>query len=148
MEIYSENIAGKKIDFQVVKNLTRPCYCGVPACGKENILWYEYKGKYLAFIFDGSLFDSMGMAFFKQNKVDYKLLPEFMQEWYESSGWEDSWDCEYILDIDDFLKSLNLMKPQQAEDWLQADMKAYLSEMKSMALNAKKYHSPLKILRG
>lgn len=39
METYNVESNGKKYSFNVVKNTTKPCpECGIPACGKEDIL--------------------------------------------------------------------------------------------------------------
>jgi hypothetical protein len=92
MELYEIESNGKKYEFNVVKNSTKPCTeCGVPACGKEDILWFEENNKRKAIIFDGGFFDLDGEEFFNKNikSIEYDSLPEFMKEWNESRGWED-----------------------------------------------------------
>jgi len=147
MEIYSTSIDGTKFDFHVVKNLTRPCICGIPACGREAALWYEKETKSIALIFDGGFLESMISKFLEQNKVDYKLLPEFIQEWNESKGWEDAWfDQICLLNIEDFLKSLDLIEYLQTEEaWFQKDMEEYLNETREIAFHAQKLKSDLKM---
>lgn len=52
METYNVESNGKKYSFNVVKNTTKPCpECGIPACGKEDILWYKYDNQRIAIIF-------------------------------------------------------------------------------------------------
>ena len=58
MELHEIESNGKKFTFNVVTNSTEPCpECGVPACGKEDIIWYEDNGQRFAIIFDGGYFD-------------------------------------------------------------------------------------------
>ena len=113
---------GQRFIFQVVKNTTKPCpVCGVPACGKEDILWYEHNQHRMAIIFDGGYFDLAGQEFFRKKlkTINYDSLPEFMKEWNESRGWEDCWDYEgYPLDIDDFLASIDLLRSCNLKKWL------------------------------
>ncbi len=46
MELHEIESDGKIYEFNVVKNSTEPCpECGVPACGKEDILWFEEDNK-------------------------------------------------------------------------------------------------------
>jgi len=140
---------GQQFVFQVIKNTTQPCpVCGVPACGKEDILWYEHNDQRIAIIFNGGSFDLVGQEFFRKNlkTINYDSLPEFMKEWNELRGWEDCWDYEgYPLDIDDFLKSILLLKPCNTEEWLTNDD---LNDMQVLAIEARKKGAKLKIVRG
>ena len=84
METHAIESDGERFVFSVIKNTTEPCpQCGVPACGKEDILWYEDNGQNLAIVFDGGYFDLVGEEFFqKTNKtIQYDSLPSFMKEW-------------------------------------------------------------------
>jgi hypothetical protein len=68
MEILEIESNGQKFIFDVVKNEIESCpKCGVLACGKEDILWYEDKEQRIAVIFDGGYFDLAGEEFFDKN---------------------------------------------------------------------------------
>jgi hypothetical protein len=149
MEVYKIESNGEKYEFNVIKNSTIPCpQCGVPACGKEDILWFEEDHKRKAIIFDGSYFDLAGEEFFNKNikSIVYDSLPEFMKEWNESRGWEDCWDYDgYEIDIDDFLKSLELLKTCEMGKWI---TKEDITAMENLAIEAKVKGKKLKIVRG
>lgn len=141
--------AGKRFIFNVVKNTTEPCpQCGVPACGKEDVLWYDDNGQSIAIIFDGGYFDLAGEEFFKKNikTIQYDSLPTFMKEWNEVRGWADCWDYNgYELEIDDFLKSMELLRSGEMGKWISIDE---INDMKELANNALKIGAKLKIVRG
>ena len=145
-EIYSD---GKKHLFNVVKNTTEPCpHCGVPACGKEDIIWYEFDNKKPAIIFDGGYFDLAGEEYFKNNKQTYNFesLPNFMKDWYQLEGWTDCWDYNgYILDIDDFIKSMELLKNNEMGKWISVEE---IVDLQNLAKEAKSKNVELKIVRG
>lgn len=149
MEVYEIESNGEKFTFNVLKNSTEPCpECGVPACGKEDILWYEDKIQRIAIIFDGGYFDLAGQEFFEKHikTIEYDSLPTFMKEWNEARGWTDCWDyngCE--LDIDDFIKSMDLLKYCEQGKWITAED---IDDMVSLANTAKNIGSKLKIVRG
>ena len=149
MELYEIESNGKKYEFNVVKNSTKPCTeCGVPACGKEDILWFEENNKRKAIIFDGGFFDLAGEEFFNKNikSIEYDSLPEFMKEWNESRGWEDCWDydgCE--IGITDFLKSLDLLKTCKMGKWITEED---ITDMEKLATEAMEKGKKLKIVRG
>jgi hypothetical protein len=149
METHEIESNGKKFTFNVVKNTTEPCpECGVPACGKEDILWYEDNNQRIAVIFDGGYFDLAGEEFFEKNikTIVYDSLPTFMKEWNEVRGWTDCWNYNgYELEIDDFLKSMELLKSCEMGKWITTDD---LNNMKDVANNAKKIGAKLKIVRG
>ena len=149
MELYEIESNGEKYIFNVIKNTTKPCpQCGVPACGKEDIIWYEENGKRISIIFDGGYFDMAREEFFKKNikVIEYDSLPEFMKEWNELRGWEDSWDYNgYEIGIDDFLKSLDLLRTCEMGKWITLDD---ISDMEKLAIEAKEKDKKLKIVRG
>lgn len=150
--IHTVESNGIKYSFRVIADLTQPCpQCGVPACGKENYLWYAQEGERYAFIFDGGLFDLMGEEYFSKNitKVNYAQLPQFMKEWNEHRGWEDCWDFNgYELGIEDFIQSLNLIKIEEFSQWLREDTLQYIQEMKAVAYRASRQKQKLYITRG
>ena len=149
MELHKIESNGKKYEFSVIKNSTEPCpQCGVPACGKEDILWFEENGIRKAIIFDGGYFDLAGEEFFNKNikSVEYNSLPEFMKEWNESRGWEDCWDYDgYEIGIDDFLKSLDLLKTCEMGKWISEED---ITDMEKLAIESKRKGKELKIVRG
>lgn len=149
METHEIESNGKKFFFNVVKNTTEPCpECGVPACGKEDILWFEDKNQRIAIIFDGGYFDLAGEEFFDKNikTIKYGSLPIFMKEWNEARGWTDCWDYNgYTLDIDDFLESMELLKSCEMGKWITMED---IHSMEELANNAKKNGAKLKIVRG
>ncbi|KXX66797.1 hypothetical protein [Flammeovirga sp. SJP92] len=140
---------GQKFIFNVIKNFTEPCpECGVPACGKEDILWYEDKNRRIAIIFDGGYFDLAGEEFFDKNikTMEYDTLPIFMKQWNEARGWSSCWDYNgYTLFIDDFLEAMELLKSCEMGKWI--TMEEVLS-MEDLANNAKSIGAKLKIGRG
>ena len=149
MKLHTIESGGQKFIFNVIKNTTQPCsHCGVPACGKEDIIWYEYNNQKIAIIFDGGYFDLGLSDFFKGNinPENYDSLPEFMKEWSEARGWEDCWDYEgYEIQIDDFLRSIDLLLTGKIGKWMR---KEELNDMRQLALEAKAKKSKLKIVRG
>lgn len=149
MKIHEVKANGKRFVFNVVKNTTEPCpQCGVPACGQEDILWYEYDSRKIAIIFDGGYFNLAGEEFFTENikTIDYSALPNFMKEWNESRGWEVCWDYKgYDLQIDDFLESMKLLRSCEMGKWI---TKEEIEDMEGLAKNAKKVGAKLKIVRG
>lgn len=149
METHEIESNGKKFFFNVVKNTTEPCpECGVPACGKEDIIWYEDKNQRNAIIFDGGYFDLAGEEFFDNNikTIKYDSLPTFMKEWNEARGWTDCWDYDgYILEIDDFLESMELLKSCEIGKWITMED---INSMEELANKAKKNGAKLKIVRG
>ena len=149
MELYEIESNGKKYKFNVVKNSTKPCpECRVPACGKEDILWFEENNKRKAIIFDGGYFNLAGEEFFSKNKksLEYDSLPEFMKEWNESRGWEDCWDYDgYEIEINGFLKSLDLLKTCEMGKWITEED---IADMEKLATEAKEKGKKLKIVRG
>lgn len=148
MKLHEIESDGKKYIFEVIKNTTEPCpHCGVPACGKEGIIWYEEDGKRISIIFDGGYFDLAGEEFFNNNKIiEYDSLPEFMKEWNESRGWVDCWDYDgYEIGIDDFLKSLELLKTCEMGKWI---TKEDIFDMENLAMESKAKEKKLKIVRG
>lgn len=149
MESYKIESNGKQFIFNVLKNTTSPCpQCGVPACGKEDILWYEDNGKRIALVFDGGYFDLAGEEFLKNHvgTTDYERLPTFMKEWNESRGWTECWDYNgYVLQIDDFLESMELLKRCELGRWITMED---INDMKGIANNAQKIGAELKIVRG
>jgi hypothetical protein len=140
---------GKKFIFNVLKNTTEPCpECGIPACGKEDILWYEFDNQRTAIIFDGGCFNLAVEDFFNKNieTINYESLPLFMKEWNESRGWEDCWDYNgHELQIDDFLESMELLKSCEIGNWI---TKEDIQDMQELAKKAKKKGAKLKIVRG
>ena len=149
METHAIESDGERFVFSVIKNTTEPCpQCGVPACGKEDILWYEDNGQNLAIVFDGGYFDLVGEEFFqKTNKtIQYDSLPSFMKEWYEARGWTDCWDYNgYELEIDDFLESMELLKTCEMDKWISIED---IRSMTELANSAKRIGAALKIVRG
>ena len=149
METHEIESNGKKFFFNVVKNTTEPCpECRVPACGKEDIIWYEDKNQRNAIIFDGGYFDLAGEEFFDNNikTIKYDSLPTFMKEWNEARGWTDCWDYDgYILEIDDFLESMELLKSCEMGKWITMED---INSMEELANKAKKNGAKLKIVRG
>jgi hypothetical protein len=149
METHEIESNGKIFTFSVVKNTTEPCpECGVPACGKADILWYESNDQRIAIIFDGGYFDLAGEEFFNKNlkSINYDSLPEFMKEWNESRGWEGCWDYDgYELQIDDFLRSMDLIKTCELGKWIREED---INDMQRLAIEAKEKQAKLKIVRG
>jgi len=140
---------GYRFIFNVVRNTTKPCpTCGIPACGKEDILWYEDKKERIAIIFDGGYFDMAGEEFFGKNinTIDYDSLPIFMQEWNEARGWTDCWDYNgYELEINDFLKSMELLRSCEMGKWISIED---INSMIELANKAQRIGTKLKIVRG
>ncbi len=149
MEIYEIESKGKKYVFNVIINTTKPCpQCGVPACGREDILWYEDSGKKISLIFDGGYFDLAIEEFFEEHgkSIIYDVLPEFIKQGNELRGWGECWDYEgYEIGIDDFLKSLNLLKSCEMGKWIALED---IESMEKLAKEAKKKDKKLKVVRG
>lgn len=140
---------GKKFTFQAIQNYTAPCpQCGVPACGKEDILWLEENEQRIAIVFDGSTFDLAIEVLFRENiaAINYDSLPLFLREWNEARGWSDSWDYEgHELDPDDFLASMELLRTAEMGKWITVDE---INSLANLAQKAKKKGGKLKIVRG
>lgn len=149
METHEIVVDGKKYVFQVLKNTTEPCpQCGVPACGREDILWYEHENQRMAIIFDGGYFDLARDEFFTKNGThkSYDSLPGFMKEWNELRGWEECWDYDgYELQIDDFLQSMELLKSCEMGKWITTED---INDMQELAKAALEKGGKLKIVRG
>ena len=149
MEKYEIKSNGKHYVFNVIKNTAEPCsVCGVPACGKEDILWYEHDGERIAFIYDGGFLDAgLGTVLEKKSEdIPYHSLPSFIRDWNECKGWEECWDYEgYELYIDDFLKTIALLKTHDISQWMTLED---LNEMQQLAFAALEKKVPLKITRG
>ena len=149
MELYEIESNGDNFVFNVVKNTTKPCFCcGVAACRKEDILWYEENNKRISFIFDGGLFNMALEATLKKTLklVNIESLPNFMKEWSLCSGWEYCWDYNgHSIEIDDFIKSLNLLKTEAVEKWFSNEN---IALMEKLAKDAKMKGLGLKIVRG
>lgn len=149
METHEIVVDGKKYAFQVLKNTTEPCpQCGVPACGREDILWYEHENQRMAIIFDGGYFDMARDEFYERalEKIEFDSLPNFMQEWNELRGWEECWDYDgYELQIDDFLQSMELLKSCEMGKWITTED---INDMQELAKTALEKGAKLKIVRG
>ena len=149
MDLYEVESDGKKYIFNVVKNTTEPCpQCGAPACGREDILWYEVNDQRYAYIFDGGFFDMARDEFLKQNNNEIKFdnFPEFIKQWIELKGWEDCWDYEgYEIDIEDFSRSMELLRACQMGEWITKDE---IDDMQGLANEAKEKGVRLMIVRG
>lgn len=149
MELYKIESNGKQFTFNVVKNYTEPCpQCGIPACGEENIVWYEDNGQRFAVIFDGGYFDlAIEECIGKNiNILKNDSLPVLLKEWNESSGWVDCSCYEgYNLNIDDFLHALILLKNSELDKWITLQE---ITELENLALKAKVKGLNLKIVRG
>lgn len=140
----------KKIIFKVLKKTTKPCpQCGVPACGKEDILWYEKNNQRIALIFDGGYFNLAVEEYFEKYRkvIDYDSLPNFMKDWFESCGWVDSscYEKGHELDIKDFLNSLRLLDSCEMDKWISEED---ILSMREIAKQAQLLGAPLKIVRG
>jgi len=149
MKLYEIESNGEKFIFNVLKNTTEPCpQCGVPACGKEDILWFEENGIRKAIIFDGEYFDLAGEQYFNQHikSINYESLPEFMKEWNEARGWEECSDYNgYEIGIDDFLESLKLIRNCETGKLISENQ---INDMENLAIEAKEKGRKLKIVRG
>ena len=134
---------------KIIHNYTEPCpHCGIPACGRDDMLWYEENNKRITIVFDGGHFDLELQAFFKQNKkkLDYNTVTIFMKEWNEARGWSDSDDLNgEKLDIADFQHTLKLIKTNYPLEWIPKEM---INNMNSLAQEARDKNLDLKILRG
>lgn len=140
---------GINFKFHVRKDMTEPCSCcGIPACGREDILWYENQGKRITIIYDGSDLDlTIGDFLTKNNnQIAYQKLPNFIKENNEASGWTDCDDYHgYNLDFDDFLTALELLLTLNIlGEWM---TKEAIEAMKQLAFEAKEKNSILKITR-
>ncbi|MEZ4805710.1 MAG: hypothetical protein R2852_09570 [Bacteroidia bacterium] len=149
MEIHEIESNGKKYSFNVVKNSTEPCpECGVPAFGKEDIVWGEDNGQRFAIIFDGGYFDLAIEELIGKNLHLLKSdsLPIFLKQWNESIGWVDCCDYDgYELDIEDFLNSLILLKSCDLGKWISEEE---IIELENLAIKANSKGLNLKIARG
>lgn len=136
---------GIRLFFNVTKNICEPCSeCGRLACGREFILWYEEGGNNIALIFDGSELESYIEEYLSKNMTatNYSFLPKFIRECNEVNGWTDSWNLGGVkLDMEDFLKSIQLLIGEEYSEWLQEGAQKCLSEILQhihLAKNAKK----------
>lgn len=157
---YEVNSNGVDYLFYAVHNLTEPCpVCGIPACGSEDILWYERDGKNIALVFDGGLFSVIIEEYLgviirddldeDHCKIAYEKLPLFLREWNECTGWESSWDYDgYEICIEDFTSSLKLIQSEELSEWLRNGASEYITRMLEHADQAKRANSQLKIVRG
>jgi ribosome-associated protein YbcJ (S4-like RNA binding protein) len=149
MKLYEIESNGEKFIFNVIKNTTEACpECGVPACGKEDILWFEENEIRTSIIFDGGYFDiALEEYFIKNSKsINNESLPVFLKEWQNSTGWEESWDYNgHQIEINDFLKSLDLIKTSGTGKWLTEEN---ITDMEKLAFEAKEKGKELKIVRG
>lgn len=149
MEIYQTTQNDTVYVFHVLKNMTEPCpQCGVPACGREDILWYECDEKRISIIFDGGYFDLARDEFFdkKVTTNNYASLPVFLREWNECRGWEDCSDYDgYTLQIDDFILSMELLKQCESGTWITS---SDIQDIQELAQTAKEKGCLLKIVRG
>lgn len=140
---------GKTFVFEVLENLVEPCpQCGIPACGREDFLWYEEEGVRTAILFDGGLFNLVIESFLEQylKSMSYADLPIFIQEWNEARGWTDCWDYQgYELVTVDFLRALDLLQLDVVYQWFTKEELGYLAKI---ALTAQEKGLPLKIVRG
>ncbi len=69
-----------------------------------------------------------------------------MKEWNESRGWEDCRDYDgYEVGINDFLKSLDLLKTCVMGKWITEED---ITDMEKLATEAKEKGKKLKIVRG
>jgi hypothetical protein len=54
LETYKIQSNGKNYIFRIKEDTTEPCpICQIPACGKEDFLWYEIENERITIIFDG-----------------------------------------------------------------------------------------------
>ncbi|MCG8576828.1 MAG: hypothetical protein MI810_18250 [Flavobacteriales bacterium] len=148
MKLHEIESDGKKYIFHAIYNFTEPCpQCGVPACGKEDILWFEKEGKRKAIIFDGSYLDMAIEDTISANldQLKKRTLPTFIVEWNVSKGWVDCWDYDgYDLSSSDFIESMKLIKSAQ-QDWMPSNQ---LEALEKLASEAKLEGLSLKIVRG
>lgn len=140
---------GTSFVFHVIQNTTTPCpQCGVPACGRTDILWYEEVQQRKALFFDGGHFDLALETLFKEalSTTPYEALPHFLQAWQEDKDWADCWDYEgYPLVIDDFLMALKLLQAHTTGQWISLEE---LTAMQTLATLAQEKSFLLKIVRG
>ena len=149
MTLYEIKSNGKRFVFNVMENTTKPCLqCGVNACGKEDIIWYEEDNIRIAVIFDGGFFDLALEEFFINNlkSSEFNSLPKFMKQWNEAKGWADCWDYNgYEIEVNDFLRSLDLLKTCEMGKWI---TESEIAGLEKLANDAKVKDKKLKIVRG
>ncbi len=149
MELYEISINGKEFSFQVLKNFAEPCpVCRIPACGREDIVWYEDNHNKIAIVYDGGCLSLVIEEFLKQESNGIKLdtLPKFITDWIMSVGWTDSLDVEgHLLDIEDYLKALNLLKQAGLDKWM--NQQEWI-ELECLAQQARVKGKQLRLLRG
>ncbi len=148
MQLHKIKSNGKEYIFNVINNFTEPCpQCGVPACGREDIIWFENNEKKEAIIYDGSYFELAIEAFFLENsEIKYENLPNFLKEWSELRGWVKCYDYNgYELDVNDFLKSIALLKTCKLQKWITLEE---LNAIENLAKKAKEQKKQLKIVMG
>lgn len=149
MKIHEIVSNGERFVFHVIKNTATPCpHCGVPACGKEDIIWYILENKRIAMIFDGGYFDLALEECLAQHRatINYDDFPDFIKDWNECKGWESYWDYDgYSLPIDDFLKTIELLKSCEIGKWITMNE---IKTMQELSTEAKKQKATLRITRG
>lgn len=143
---------GNEYKFDVFKDLTEPCsQCGVPACGKENYFWINEKGRRQTLILDGELLDLIIEQYFTVNikKVKYDSLPKFLTESNENKGWSEADNFEgRPIDVDDLLLSIEKIRIDELENWIEGTAKEYLKELKRIAIKANKEETELYVARN
>lgn len=142
---------GERFEFTEFLNITQPCpECGVPACGKEDVLWYESAAdEKIALIYDGAELDLLLEQFLARWAGSLASLPTFIRQWSECVGWEDCWDYHgFLLDRADFKAALQLLVDMQFEPWVQAVADELLTAMKPLLVLAEANNGILKIVRG
>ena len=147
METYQIESNGETFSFNVFKNTTESCAeCGVPACGKEDVIWYEYNNKRIGIILDGGYFD-LALEEAINKALNNSILPNFLKEWKELKGWTNSSDYNngYELQIEDFLESLELLKCCEMGKWITIED---ITDMETLAYKAQEAKSKLRIVRG
>ncbi len=147
MELYNIEHNGNNYTFNVIENFTEPCpECGIPACGKENIIWFEESNIRNAIIFDGECF-GLALDEFLEKKGNEVKLPKFIKDWSELKGWEECDDYDgFELDKDDFLNSMKLLsKFCEIGKWI---TKEEINSMIELVIKAKEKNLRLKIVRG
>ncbi len=153
MEVYKYYIGKEQyISFQLINDLTLPCpICYAPACGKEEILWYKDKGKYFALVYDANVLTSILSQYFKHNITpdNYASTTQFIRDWSECTGWEDDMSVEgYLLDLDDFINTLELLGSDLAKRPIEALKMKLFREMESIALRVRELGGGLRLIRA
>lgn len=153
LQLYSVLSERVHYEFRVQTQLCEPCpHCGIMACGREDILWYERGDERIAVIFDGGVFDqilakTIDRVWALQTSPP---LPRFLEDWNSDSGWSDHSDyVGYRLDVSDLLATFDLISSQWfGAPQLRESAASYMQAMKSLALAAQADKYPIKIVRG